>query len=105
MHSFQNCIVWLIPNHPPPLETRIWKLVVRALQVTLSNSFSVLLKIDVYEDEHFFCWAIRQFNAFIKDQSVIKLVNVAGAVRNSKLISAFSGKLLTMQKNSLYGRF
>ena len=32
MHSFQNFIVRLIPNHPPPLETRIWKLVVRALQ-------------------------------------------------------------------------
>ena len=31
MHSFQNFIVWLIPNHPLPLETRIWKLVVRAL--------------------------------------------------------------------------
>ena len=33
MHSFQNFIVRLIPNHPPPLETRIWKLVVRALSV------------------------------------------------------------------------
>ena len=33
MHSFQNFIVRLIPNHPPPLETRIWKLVVRALMV------------------------------------------------------------------------
>ena len=32
MHSFQNFIVRLIPNHPPPLETRIWKLVVRALK-------------------------------------------------------------------------
>ena len=31
MHSFHNFIVRLIPNHPPPLETRIWKLVVRAL--------------------------------------------------------------------------
>ena len=31
MHSFQNFIVRLIPNYPPPLETRIWKLVVRAL--------------------------------------------------------------------------
>ena len=31
MHSFQNFIVRLIPNHSPPLETRIWKLVVRAL--------------------------------------------------------------------------
>ena len=31
MHSFQNFIVRLIPNHPPPLETRIWKLAVRAL--------------------------------------------------------------------------
>ena len=31
MHSFQNFIVKLIPNHPPPLETRIWKFVVRAL--------------------------------------------------------------------------
>ena len=31
MHSFQNFIVWLIPNDPLPLETRIWKLVVRAL--------------------------------------------------------------------------
>ena len=34
MHSFQNFIVRLMPNHPPPLETRIWKLVVRALFVT-----------------------------------------------------------------------
>ena len=34
MHSFQNFIVRLIPNHPPPLETRIWKLVVRALKFT-----------------------------------------------------------------------
>ena len=34
MHSFQNFIVRLIPNHPPPLETRIWKLVVRALPPT-----------------------------------------------------------------------
>ena len=33
MHSFQNVIVRLIPNHPPPLETRIWKLVVRALVI------------------------------------------------------------------------
>ena len=32
MHSFQNFIVRLIHNHPPPpLETRIWKLVVKAL--------------------------------------------------------------------------
>ena len=35
MHSFQNFIVRLIPNHPPPLETTIWKLVVRALISTL----------------------------------------------------------------------
>ena len=34
MHSFKNFIVRLIPNHPPPLETRIWKLVVRALVTT-----------------------------------------------------------------------
>ena len=34
MHSFQNFIVRLIPNHPPPLETRIWKLVVRVLITT-----------------------------------------------------------------------
>ena len=33
MHSFQNFIVQFIPNHPPPLETRIWKLVVRALNL------------------------------------------------------------------------
>ena len=31
MHSFQNFIVRLISNHPPPLETTIWELVVRAL--------------------------------------------------------------------------
>ena len=37
MHSFQNFIVRLIPNHPPPLETRIWKLVVRALSGTSST--------------------------------------------------------------------
>ena len=34
MHSFQNFIVRLILNHPPPLETRIWKLVVRALTIS-----------------------------------------------------------------------
>ena len=34
MHSFQNFIVRLIPNHPPPLETTIWKLVVRALKIS-----------------------------------------------------------------------
>ena len=34
MHSFQNFILRLIPNHPPPLETTIWKLVVRALAAT-----------------------------------------------------------------------
>ena len=38
MHSFQNFIVRLIPNHPPPLETRIWKLVVRALLLGHFNS-------------------------------------------------------------------
>ena len=37
MHSFQNFIVQLIPNHPPPLETRIWKLVVRALPSSLKD--------------------------------------------------------------------
>ena len=37
MHSFQNFIVRLIPNHPPPLETRIWKLVVRALLLCLAQ--------------------------------------------------------------------
>ena len=35
MYSFQNFIVRLIPNHPPPLETRIWKLVVRALVINI----------------------------------------------------------------------
>ena len=38
MHSFQNFIVRLIPNHPPPLETRIWKLVVRALFTDHKNN-------------------------------------------------------------------
>ena len=37
MHSFQNFIVRLIPNHPPPLETRVWKLVVRALTQSSVN--------------------------------------------------------------------
>ena len=37
MHSFQNFIVRLIPNHPLPLETRIWKLVVRALVYSRST--------------------------------------------------------------------
>ena len=41
MHSFQNFIVRLIPSHPPPLETRIWKLVVRALYI---SSQDILLK-------------------------------------------------------------
>ena len=40
MHSFQNFIVRLVPNHPPPLETRIWKLVVRAL-VPRESKFAV----------------------------------------------------------------
>ena len=35
MHSFQNFIVRLIPNHPPPIETRIWNLVVRVLPMML----------------------------------------------------------------------
>ena len=43
MHSFQNFIVWLIPNHPLPLETRIWKLVVRALLGTIDIYLSGLL--------------------------------------------------------------
>ena len=33
MHSFQNFYCSANPNHPPPLETRIWKLVVRALNM------------------------------------------------------------------------
>ena len=41
MRSFQNFIVRLIPNHPPPLETRIWKLVVRAL-IGKSESLGLL---------------------------------------------------------------
>ena len=41
MHSFQNFIVRLIPNHPPPLETRIWKLVVRALIMTHQMTFDL----------------------------------------------------------------
>ena len=40
MHSFQNFIVRLIPNHHPPLETRIWKLVVRALHRTHINIYT-----------------------------------------------------------------
>ena len=44
MHSFQNFIVRLIPNHPPPLETRIWKLVVRAL--TKCNMFADDTQLD-----------------------------------------------------------
>ena len=52
MHSFQNFIVRLIPNHPPPLETRIWKLVVRALVLQL-----VLTKcIQDISNEHKFTW-------------------------------------------------
>ena len=39
MHSFQNFIVRLIPNHPPPPETTIWKLVVRALGATFTNVY------------------------------------------------------------------
>ena len=42
MHSFQNFIVQLIPNHPPPLETRIWKLVVRALTKILMQTCKTL---------------------------------------------------------------
>ena len=41
MHSFQNFIVRLIPNHPPPLETRIWKLVVTARIVSLTHSLLI----------------------------------------------------------------
>ena len=61
MHSFQNFIVRLIPNHPPPLETRIWKLVVRALllhgiiAVTLElkeNWFTPICPIPILPKEH-----------------------------------------------------
>ena len=51
MHSFQNFIVRLIPNHPPPLETRIWKLVVRAL-------LSVSFKEKIHKG--FYSWAITE---------------------------------------------
>ena len=44
MHSFQNFIVLLIPNHPPPLETRIWKLVVRALVTTVKSMLMGICK-------------------------------------------------------------
>ena len=44
MHSFQNFIVRLIPNHPPPLETRIWKLVVRALVTALRTPVGLVQK-------------------------------------------------------------
>ena len=47
MHSFQNFIVRLIPNHPPPLETRIWKLVVRALNYK-QNACFLLASIDAF---------------------------------------------------------
>ena len=50
MHSFQNFIVWLIPDHPLPLETRIWKLVVRALAHILIFSYILphFFKIDCF---------------------------------------------------------
>ena len=50
MHSFQNFIVRLIPNHPPPLETRIWKLVVRALATIyiLKAALSQLISISLF---------------------------------------------------------
>ena len=47
MHSFQNFIVRLIPNHPPPLETTIWKLVVRAMIRCLH--FNVRSDVMIYE--------------------------------------------------------
>ena len=43
MHSFQNFIVRLIINHPPPLETRIWKLIVRALHVSVCITWFLIL--------------------------------------------------------------
>ena len=43
MHSFQNFIVRLIPNHPPPLETRIWKLVVRALDTFHTDRQTIII--------------------------------------------------------------
>ena len=47
MHSFQNFIVRLIPNHPPPLETRICKLVVRALvPVDITSSLHSSVRSD-----------------------------------------------------------
>ena len=45
MHSFQNFIVRLIPNHPPPLETRIWKLVVRALIQWIAVGITIVLHL------------------------------------------------------------
>ena len=43
MHSFQNFIVRLIPNHSPPLETRIWKLVARALYATVMYCCGIVM--------------------------------------------------------------
>ena len=70
MHSFQNFIVWLTPNHPLPLETRIWKLVVRALIVTVTQlpRYSVYKKfgppeVAVIQIGHNLCMNVTGLNA------------------------------------------
>ena len=66
MHSFQNFIVKLIPNHPPPLETRIWKLVVRALlSGEESSSSPVLPTLGFYPKILGFFWDIGIFLGFL----------------------------------------
>ena len=63
MHSFQNFIVRPIPNHPPPLETRIWKLVVRALYIGSfqcdSNGFPLIRRVNAQPNVVGFHWVLR----------------------------------------------
>ena len=75
MHSFQNFIVRLIPNHPPPLETRIWKLVVRALPYPSALPYSILYSsfmLRLSSAVHKECWRNLVVNNS-RDTSVVEI--------------------------------
>ena len=82
MHSFQNFIVRLIPNHPLPLETTIWKLVVRALksrEITYTGFFTLTRKVKVLP-----------LPETIKEKSTFR----AEALRRESLLTPDEGPLL-----------
>ena len=74
-HFSQNFIVRLIPNHSPPLETRIWKLVVRTL-------FTLKITSPINSEDHSFYRHIKRLA--VRPLSDSKLSRSARVLKSNK---------------------